>query len=338
MKGLFRFALIFITLAQVLCGCGQKGGNAGKAPVQVIFDTDIGNDIDDAIALSMLFNYDKAGVIDLNAITICKRNPHCVEYIDGVSRFFGRGDIPVGFAYDGTMPEDYTYLLPTINAEYEGRPLLDIRRTLDGSIPAGYKMLRQQLAAAADTSVVLIAVGPLTNIANLLTSAPDELSDLDGIGLVRQKVKLVSIMGGNFISEWAEYNIMCDIPAAQKVFSLCPSPLVAGGYEVGSAVHYPHSSILNDFGDPASNPICVGYMNYCPMPYDRECWDPLATLEAIEPGVDGILSRSEKGRITISDSGVSYFTPDPSGLQQYVILNDADKAVEMLVRRASGKE
>ena len=34
-------------------------------PIKVIFDTDVGNDIDDVLALQMLFNYEENGIIDI---------------------------------------------------------------------------------------------------------------------------------------------------------------------------------------------------------------------------------------------------------------------------------
>ena len=59
-------------------------------------------------------------------------------------------------------------------------------------------VLRNALAAAQDGSVVISSVGFLTNLANLLTSPPDEISDLNGQDLVRQKVRLVAVMGGYY--------------------------------------------------------------------------------------------------------------------------------------------
>ena len=38
--------------------------------IPVIFDTDAGNDIDDVLAMQMLFNYEKAGKIDLLTDTV----------------------------------------------------------------------------------------------------------------------------------------------------------------------------------------------------------------------------------------------------------------------------
>ena len=76
----------YITSVAILSFCFLSACNKPtetKIPVPVIFDTDVGNDIDDVLAMQMLFNYEKAGTIDLLGITISKSNPYSIEYIDG---------------------------------------------------------------------------------------------------------------------------------------------------------------------------------------------------------------------------------------------------------------
>ena len=57
----------YITSVAILSFCFLSACNKPtetKIPVPVIFDTDVGNDIDDVLAMQMLFNYEKAGTID----------------------------------------------------------------------------------------------------------------------------------------------------------------------------------------------------------------------------------------------------------------------------------
>lgn len=305
-------------------------------PVPVIFDTDMGNDIDDALALQMLFNYDREGVIDLKGITISKCNPHSVEFVDGICRFNGFEDMPLGFAYNGPNPEDHTYLLPTLEAKKaDGSPLIQPRRNLESGIDEGYVALRKLLMKEKDGSVVLIATGPLTNIARLLESQADEISAMDGVSLVSRKVKSLHIMNGNYFVQAPEWNVLQDKEATRVVYNLCPVPLVTSGFEVGCAVKYPHESILKDFGDPSENPLCVAYMHYQPMPYDRETWDLTTVLDAIEPD-NGALVRSQPGRITVREDGVTVFEADENGLHRYLKVTEPDKAVAALVKCISG--
>lgn len=113
--------LLIIVLLLSAVSCGQKDPAPGGEPVRIIFDTDLGNDIDDVLALQMLLNYEKEGRAELLGITLCKANPATIAFTDGYCRFDGRGDIPLGYAYDGVTPEDGTYLLPTLEASFGGR-------------------------------------------------------------------------------------------------------------------------------------------------------------------------------------------------------------------------
>ncbi len=84
----FAFAAFFLS------SCNGSPKEVDPAPVSVIFDTDIGNDIDDVLALQMLFDYEKQQKVKLLGITISKANPRVIEYIDGYCRLHGHADIP----------------------------------------------------------------------------------------------------------------------------------------------------------------------------------------------------------------------------------------------------
>ena len=331
--------LLIIVLLLSAVSCGQKDPAPGGEPVRIIFDTDLGNDIDDVLALQMLLNYEKEGRAELLGITLCKANPATIAFTDGYCRFDGRGDIPLGYAYDGVTPEDGTYLLPTLEASFGGEPLLRPARTIDSGLPEGYKLLRRLLAAQPDASVVLVAVGPLTNIGNLLVSEADEFSSLSGRDLVAAKVRRVVTMAGLFGDEFdfPEYNVVCDLEASHRTFELCPVPLTTTGWEVGNLLPYPHESILTDFGDPEAHPLSVAYRHYMQMPYDRPTWDLTAVLEAVEPGK--WFDRSPKGRIRIAADGRSSFEASETGMQEYLVIpqEKAAAALQALVNCTTGK-
>lgn len=54
--------------------------------------------------------------------------------------------------------------------------------------------------------MVVVAVGPLFNIRDLLKSQTDSYFNLNGMVLVRQKVKEIAIMGRNFPNSQYERN------------------------------------------------------------------------------------------------------------------------------------
>src|SRR6266853_6447718 len=79
--------------------------SAFAQPTPVIFDTDMGNDVDDALALAMLHALESRGECRLIGVTITKDNPWAAPYVDLVNTFYGRAHIPVGMVTGGVTPE-----------------------------------------------------------------------------------------------------------------------------------------------------------------------------------------------------------------------------------------
>ena len=63
-------------------------------PTRIIFETDMGNDVDDALAMDMLFKYIDSEKIDLLGISTNKRDDGSLEYIDALTTWYGYPDIP----------------------------------------------------------------------------------------------------------------------------------------------------------------------------------------------------------------------------------------------------
>lgn len=335
---MLRLAIILIFVS-LFCSCAQQ--KESTAPIPVILDTDAGNDIDDILAMQMLFNYEKRGKVDLLGITISKCNPHSIEYIDGYCRFNGRNDIPLGYAYNGVNPDDGNYLRQTLDTVMGGKKILNPERSIKNNLPEGYKLLRKLLVTQKDHSVVFIAIGPETNLARLLLSEADEYSSLDGKSLIAKKVKLLSVMGGLYSNEFdfPEWNLANDLEAAQTTFSQWPTPIIASGWEVGHKILYPHQSILNDFPESEKHPLCVSYKLYQPMPYDRDTWDLTSVLQAIEPEKN-YFNLSEEGTISIDSTGHTSFSPSENGQHQYLIIHEKEniqRVLDALVRQVTDK-
>src|ERR1700691_1623975 len=231
---------------------------SAATPLHVIFDTDMGNDVDDALALAMLHAFASRGEVQLLAVTVSKDNPWAAEYVRLVDEYYGRGAIPVGIVHDGKTPEDGLYVRQV--CELHGR------HPNKAIVPDAVQLLRKTLAGENDGAVTLIQVGFSTNLARLMESASDRYSDLSGMELVKRKVRLLTVMAGNFAEAKPEYNVMTDIPAATKLFAAWPTDIYISGFEVGAAILYPAASIENDF--PKDNPVAEAYSLYAKMPSD----------------------------------------------------------------------
>jgi inosine-uridine nucleoside N-ribohydrolase len=313
--------LLWLLFAAALCAAQQT---------PVIFDTDIGNDVDDALALAVLHALQSRGEAKLLAVTITKDNRYAAPYIDLVNTYYGRPGIAVGVVRNGKTPEDSPMIRVPAERRRADGSFVYPHRILDGaSAPDALAVLRQALAGAADGSVVIAQVGFSTNLARLLDSAEDAR-------LVARKVRLLSVMAGHFPFGQPEYNVKTDIPAARKVFDEWPTPIVFSGFEIGQALLFPAAAVENGFAWAADHPVADAYRNYKKMPYDRPTWDLTAALYGVRPDA-GYFGLSPAGRVTVDAEGRTHFAEDPRGKHRYLILSDAQKArvLEALVLLAT---
>lgn len=321
MKRLF-FILLIVPLV-LISGCSDKHQDDR---LKVIFETDIGNDVDDALALDMLYKYVEWGQVDLLAVMINKDAPAPAEYMDIMNTWYGHTDIPVGIVRDGSDDPWGQYAQKVVDLKNEdGTPMFARSRESYDDLPDAHILYRQILAKQPDASVVIATVGFSTNLARLLDTPADEYSPLTGKELVAKKVKLLSAMAGNISElEHHEYNVVKDLPAAIKVFAEWPTEIVVSPFEVGRAIKYPGESIENDFTWAPKHPMVEAYKAYLPMPYDRPTWDLTSVLYAVEG--DSWFTMSEPGRIEITQEGSSVFTSSPDGNVRYIKVDEAQSA------------
>lgn len=292
-------------------------GQEYREPVRVVFDTDMGNDIDDALALGVIHALQSRRECQLLAVTLSKDNQYSAPFCDLINTFYGRGEIPVGVVHDGKTPEDSRYTRETVGARDGAKPRWP-HTVAHASAPEAVSLLRQTLTAQPDHSVALVVVGFSTNIARLLHSKADEHSPLDGSELCRRKCRLLSMMAGMFSPDRKkEYNVFVDAPAARKVFADWPGEIVVSGYEIGQAITFPATAIENDFNYVPDHPLPFAYRLYQKMPYDRETWDLTSVLYAIRPD-QGYFGLSEKGVVTVDADDVTQFAPSAAGRCRYL--------------------
>ena len=312
---------LFLTF--VFSGAAVEAEETSKPMLGVIFDTDLGNDIDDALALAMLHALESRGECRLLAVTVTKDNELAAPAVDAINTFYGRGDIPIGVVRGGATPKEGKFLRALATAEDNGRPRYPHDLLTGRDAPEATGLLRRVLAKEPDGSVAVVMVGFSTNMARLLDSGPDAVSPLSGKELVRRKVRLLSAMAGAFSPElqakhYREYNVHIDVPSAQKVYDEWPTPIVFSGYEIGIAIPYPARSILDDYGYVAHHPIKEGYERYGKMPYDRPTWDLTSVLVAVRPD-RGYFTLSPPGCVRSEADGFTVFEPEKDGPHRHLI-------------------
>ncbi len=324
---------IVFCLSCVICFSFSLTANAqqSRRPVPFIFDTDIGNDVDDVLALGMIHSLQNRGECELLAVTITKDHPAAAAFVDAVNTFYGRGNIPVGVCRSGITTAKGKFIgLADIKENGEYRYPHDL--ISEKEAPNAVAVLRKALADAEDGSVVIAQVGFSTNLANLLNSKADAICPLSGVDLVKKKVKLFSIMAGAFEKIphkgkrviHHEYNVIKDIPACKTLTEKSPVPIIWSGYEIGISVAYPHESIEQDYRYVKHHPLAEAYILYSPPPHNRPTWDLTSVLFGIRPD-RGYFDLSEKGTVTVQDDGVTTFEAEKNGLHRYLKLNDQQK-------------
>lgn len=297
-------------------------------PIKFIFDTDIGNDVDDALALGVIHALESRGECELVAVTITKDHELCAPFVDAVNTFYGRGGIPIGVTDSGVTAQDSKFLgLARAADDGKLRYPHDLKSGKDA--PSAVAVLRQALAAQPDQSVAIAQVGFSTNLARLLDSPPDDVSPLNGRELAAQKVRVLSIMAGAFApidgKVHREYNVIMDIPSAQKLVREWPTPIIYSGYEIGIAITYPADSIERDFSYVEHHPLAEAYQLYMPTPHERPTWDLTSVLWAVRPERE-YFSLSNPGRARVDENGVTTFEEDPEGKHRYLIADELQVA------------
>lgn len=276
---------------------------------RILFDTDITGDVDDVLALAMLHILEDRGACKLLGVTISKQDPLTASFIDAQNTFHGRPDLPIGVTRDpAAQKRQSRYLKLAESADYPH----DIRSNDD--VPEAVTLTRKLLAAQPDGSVSIVSVGIASNMANLLRSKGDEHSPLDGPALIRQKVKLLSIMAGAFQSiddnnHFLEANVINGIAFMQTVARDWPAevPVVWSGYEIGVSLPYPRQSIARDFGYVPHHIVKEAYLLHSGPEHDRPCWDQSSVLYAVFPE-RGFFGLSRGGRVSVADDGFTRFS------------------------------
>ncbi|MBV8673563.1 MAG: nucleoside hydrolase [Acidobacteriaceae bacterium] len=252
----------------------------------MIIDTDIGDDIDDAFAVGLAVQSPEFGILGITtAFGDTKlRARLAVRYTNVV----GRGGIPVTAGIETAPKTKFT------QAEYaEGG---DAREVKPGSAP---EFILEQIRKHPG-EITLIAIGPQTNLG----------AAIDKDATTFRKLKRIVMMGGSVYKGYKggepdpEWNVLCDISAAQKVFTsgvpLYVMPLDATILKVDQQ----QLAALFDYNSPLTKQLKELYREWGqPTP---TLFDPMAVGYAANPA----LCPTTPLHLTVDDKG---FTRPESG-------------------------
>jgi len=282
-------AALGLAMAATLCAAPDHRATTLRQ-IGVIIDTDAGSD--DLMAIAFLLTRRDARI---EAITIVNGLAHVRPGAANVLRLLelaGRRDIPV---YVGRE----TPLKPTAEFPAEWRKLSD---TLPGvELPQASRQpehetadeyLAKRLADPRHRARIL-ALGPLTNLAEALERAPQSVRGIEELVIMGGAVRVPGNLGdgGYFKTDntTAEWNMFVDPLAAQKIFA-AGAPIRLVPLDATNKVPI-DLAFLREFERRAETPL--GKFVAQVLESDREyiemniyfAWDPLAAVALVEPAV-----------------------------------------------------
>ena len=318
----------YLLLAGVLLALttGRVHGQSAtkKSAVPVIFDTDMGPDYDDVGAITLLHAFADEGQATILATIASTNYPNVTPVLSVLNTYFNRPNVPIGVPKGKAVSDkDSQHWSDTLTARYP-HPIQS-----NNDVPDAVALYRQILARQPDHSVTIITVGFFTNLANLLTTGPDQYSKLTGKELVTRKVKNVVSMAGKFPGG-REFNVFKDTPASQTVFADWPTPILLSGFEIGEQIH--SGLPLTQNGSIQHSPVKDVFSICLPKSKEdqngRMSWDQTAVLVGVR-GYNPYYT-VKSGRLTLNADGSNGWDDRGKG-HQYLVVKMPVPEVEALI-------
>ncbi|MBA2479640.1 MAG: nucleoside hydrolase [Planctomycetes bacterium] len=308
-------------------------------PQKIILDTDIGDDIDDALALGLIIacpELDLVGVTTVYGNTVARARQARSILATAGGRF---RDIPVAAGCGATMstrpPKNggtVAYLANTLPNQDASclpeaqLPKLDSRHGVDFLI---------ETIMAGNGDIVPVTIGAMTNLAMALVKEPR----------IAAKIPRIVAMAADFKKQFSEWNIRCDPEAAALVFS-SGIPIDITTFEMGIIAKFDRSHIdrLRAGTSPLAKQLSKTVDPWCELHKDTPAlFDPFAVATMIKPELahwkQGTVEVELRGERTY---GYTIFTEDAAGASQpgkhrVTWSTDRTIALEYYLERVLGK-
>jgi len=252
--------------------------------IPVLFDTDIGSDIDDAVALAYLLRQPRCELVGVTTVSGQARERAMLA--DAVCRAAGRSDIPIhSGAERPLLVEQRQKTAP--QAEVLGRfPHRD-----DFPPNTAVEFMRHAIRSRPG-EIVLVAVGPMTNLALLFATDPEVATMLRGLVL----------MCGRFVSGApgaTEHNASCDPHATAIVYRAAARPHISHGLDVTTRCRLDAATCRERLRGGPLDVVAAMAEVWFRSVETITFHDPLAAASVFEPG----LCTCQEGKVEVELSG-----------------------------------
>lgn len=322
MKKFMTYSALLLIVSMAVSGNLSAQNN--DQPALIIYDTDMGPMIDDVAAIAMLHAFVDRGEAELLATIASNSHSTVAQVIAVFNTYFGRPKIPIGVPKGPAVN-----IIDTPNFNMYGGWTDFIINKYPATIRSNdvasdaVDVYRRVLSNQPDNSVTIVTVGFMTNIADLLASRPDQISDLTGMELVERKVKRMVSMAGIFPSG-REYNLYMDTRSSKIAYEYWPTEIIFSGFEIGRNVQTGYPLILND--EIENSPVRDVFK--MKVDRNRSSFDQTAVLVAVR-GVDPYYDLVA-GRITVNLDGSNGWDENGEG-HFYLVEKEDPKIVEDII-------
>src|SRR6184192_1010006 len=290
------------TMTSILCcailmlaplGHGQSPPTPAL-PEKVILDTDIGDDIDDAFAVALALRSPELQILGFT--TTFGDTETCAKLLDRFLAEVGRPEIPVAAGIP-TPPK----------GAFTQRRYADNNRFAKPSHPDAVAFLLDQIRRNPG-QITLLAIGPLMNVGAAVDKDPATF----------RKLKRVIMMGGSIKRGYGdlgfgpppppepEWNILNDIPSAQKLFAarvpLFVMPLDATQLKLDEVKR----ALLFSQGTPLTDALTLLYHQWGQQ--TPTLFDPMTIAFLVNPALCPV----QPMHIRVDDKGFTRADPGPS--------------------------
>mgnify|MGYP001521181919 CR=1 FL=1 len=239
-------------------GCGSRSAAPAPEPIRLIVETDMGNDIDDALAFDLIYKAMDDGRVDLLAIGNHKLSPTATDYIDILNTWYGYPDIPLAQSPTPVLNDhapDYTAAVCAMTRE-DGSPAFARSKTPE-QIEDPVTLYRRTLAAQPDRSVTVLSLGFATEWDTPIVQNPFELG--------KQVMYPGAVIENDF--GWAKLH-----PVVEGYKNYHKMPYDRASWDLLSVVYLLHPEYFTE-SEPGTVAVDdKGFTNFTPGPDGRHRW------------------------------------------------------------------
>jgi inosine-uridine nucleoside N-ribohydrolase len=240
-------------------------------PEKVLFDTDIGTDIDDAVCLAYLLAQPSCKLLGIT--TVSGEASKRAMLASALCRAAG-ADIPI---FPGA--EEPLLIAQRQPKAQQADALSDWPHASTFPQGSAVEFLRQTIRAHPG-EVILLAVGPLTNVGLLFRTDPEIPRLLKG--LVLMCGQFFGRVGGRGPVEW---NASCDPHAAAIVYQSAVATHRSHGLDVTQQVRMPAQEVRARFQAPLLRPVAAFAEVFFQRRDEITFHDPLAAATIFDDGI-----------------------------------------------------